>query len=205
MTQTEHLPAAPAPPSTGEAAEWISRNAITVAAVALIVVQLWWKAGLLSHFYFRQDDFQILDHALASRFSGTYLITIDGGHLMPGGLALAWVLARVSLYDWTLASLVILAMLAAASLALLRLLRTLFGSRPAILIPLTIYLFTPLTVPGLSFWATTLNWLPLQLAILMAADAHIRYVRTGRFRHAAVAAAWLALGMLFGEAGIDRE
>ncbi len=202
MTQTEQLPAAASPQSPTEATEWIRRNAVTLIAFTLIVVEVWWKAGLLGHFYFRQDDFLILDQAYAGKLDWSYLMTIDGGHLMPGGLAVAWVLVRISMYDWTLSSIVNLALIAAASLALLRLLRIAFGNRPAILVPLAIYAFTPLTIPGLSFWDTTLLWLPLQLAIFMALAAHLMYLRTGRLRHVGVATAWQAVGMLFGEPGL---
>ncbi len=125
-----------------------------------------------------------------------------GGHFMPGSLALTWALSRISLYDWTLASMVNMALLAASGLALLRLLRTLFGGRPAILVPLVVYLFCPIMLPGLAFWATTLQWLPTQLAIFMALNAQVLYVRSGRLRHAVAAAAWIAFGLLFDEAAL---
>jgi hypothetical protein len=202
VTQTESRHAADVPQSSSEAIEWLRRNAVILAGLALIAVQLWWKGALLTHFFFRQDDFQYGDRALASGFSWHYLMYVDAGHLQPGNFALVWVLARISLYDWTLASTVTILLLAASGVAMLRLLRTLFGSRPAILIPLALGLFTPLTISALSFWGDTLNYLPLQLAVLMAANAHVVYVRTGRFRHAVAAAAWLAVGMSIGEEGV---
>jgi hypothetical protein len=203
VTSTEELPAAStSPPTSAEATEWIRRNAITLTAVALIAVGLWWRASLLTHFYFRQDDFLILDQAESGKLGWSYLMTIDGGHLMPGGKAIAWALARLSLYDWTLTSTVNLLLIAAASLALLRLLRIMFGNRPGILVLLAVYAFTPLVIPGLSFWDTTLLWLPLQLAIFMALAAHLRYLETGRRRHIAAATGWQAFGMLFGEPGL---
>jgi hypothetical protein len=201
VAQIDQLPAA-VPQESSEAVEWLRTNSVTLAAVALIAAQLWWKAHLLAHFYFRQDDFEVMDRALGSGFSLKFLFTIDGGHLAPGRLALAWALVRLSLYDWTLASIVTIAMLAAASFAMLRLLRLIFGYRPAILVPLAIFLFSPLTLPGLSFWSTTLLWLPLQLTILMALGSHVRYLRTGRIGHAVAAALWLAAGMLVDEPGV---
>lgn len=200
MTQISSRTAAD--PDYSEANEWVRRNAVTLAGVLLIGVQIWWKASFLSHFYFRQDDFRYWARAAASSFSWSYLMDIGGGHLQPGNFALIWVLARISMYDWTLASIVTFILLAASSLAMLRLLRTLFGPRPAILIPLTVGLFTPLTLSALSFWADTLDYLPLQLAALMAANAHVNYVRSGRTWHAATAFAWLALGMAVGEEGV---
>jgi hypothetical protein len=80
---------------------------------------------------------------------------------------------------------------------MLRLLLILFGSRPAILIPLIIFLFTPLTLAGLSFWTTVTDWLPLQLTMLAATYSHVRYVRSGRVGDVVAAAVWLGAGLLF--------
>jgi hypothetical protein len=175
---------------------------VITVGVALIAVQLGWKAYLLSHFFFHQDDFQLMDHALSSGFDFRYLFTIGPEQLAPAGRATTWLLVRVAVYNWTLASAVTLILLAAASFAMLRLLLLLFGRRAAILVPLVIFLFTPLTLPGLSFWTTTLLWLPLQLTMILAISSHIRYVRSGSIRHAVAAAAWLAAGMLFDELGV---
>lgn len=202
MTETDHAWPATAPPDVVEAVEWIRRNATTLAAVLLTGLQLWLKGAALAHAYFRQDDFQFFDRALSSHFGWSYLMTVQGGHLMPGGLLLDWVLVRASLYDWTLISIVTLALLALACFALLRLLRRLLGNRPRILIPFMIYLFTPLMVPGLAFWTTTLQWLPEQVVIFIALDAHIRYVRGGRRWHAVAAAVWIVVGMLFDDVGL---
>jgi len=202
VAQLDSMPAHAVPREPSEAAEWLRNNLVVLTAVALIAVQLWWKAHLLGHFYFRQDDFQFMDQALASRFSLKYLFTIQGGHLRPGGLAIVWILVRLSLYDWTLTSIVTVVLLAAAGFAMLRLLLLLFGKRPLILVPLAVFLFSPLELPGLSFWTTTLLWLPLQLTLLMALGSHVKYLRSGRLRHAIGALGWLAAGMLFDEQGV---
>src|SRR5215469_16528030 len=201
VPHVKQLPAADVPRAS-KSATWVRQNAVILAAVWLIVAQLGWKAYLLSQFYFRQDDFWLLDGALSHGLSLSYLFTIIGGHLRPGGLAVFWVVTRLSPYDWLLASVVTIAALAAASVVLLRLLLVLFGQRPAILIPLIIFLFTPLTVPGLSFWTTTTDWLPLQLTVVSAMYCHVRYVRSGRIGHAIAAAGWLGGGMLFDEQGV---
>src|SRR5215475_3533509 len=188
----KQLPAAAVPHAPAKSATWTRRHAVILAAAGLIVAQLGWKAYLLSHFYFRQDDFWLLDDTLTHGLSLNYLFTIIGGHLRPGGLAIFWLITRPSPYNWLLASIVTVAGLAAASLMLLRVLLVLFGKRLAILVPLIIFLFTPLTLPGLSFWTTVTDWLPLQLTVLAAIYSHVRYVRSGRFGHAVAAAAWLA-------------
>jgi hypothetical protein len=191
------LPGAAVPPALAGSAGWVRRNPVILAAVGLIAAQLCWKAYLLSHFYFRQDDFLLLDRALSHGLSLNYLFSFSGGHLRPGGLVVFWLVTRLSPYDWLLASIVTTAALAAASVLMLRLLLILFGSRPAILIPLIIFLFTPLTLAGLSFWTTVTDWLPLQLTVLAATYSHVRYVRSGRVRHVAAASAWLVAGLLF--------
>ena len=180
----------------------VRKHGVTLAAIGLITAQLAWKAAVLSHFFLWQDDFVYFDRALEHGLSWQYLMKVEGGHLDPGPFAVSWFLARISLYNWTLVSVVLLVILAGACLALLRLLRTLFGNRPAILIPLVVYLLSPLTVPALVWWSSSIESLPLQLATFMAVDAHVRYLRDRRPRHLIMATAWLLAGMLFFEKGI---
>jgi hypothetical protein len=197
VPDVRQLPAAAGQRAVTGAAQWIRTNPVIVVAVMLIVTQLCWKAYLLSRFYFRQDDFLLLDRALSHGLSLNYLFSFSGGHLRPGGLAVFWLITRLSPYDWPLASIVTIAALAAAGVLMLRLLLILFGGRPVILIPLIIFLFTPLTLAGLSFWTTVTDWLPLQLTMLAATCSHVRYVRSGRVGHVVAAAGWLGAGLLF--------
>jgi hypothetical protein len=120
---------------------------------------------------------------------------LSAGHMAPLGFAISWVLAHIALYNWPLTCIVILALVAAACFALLRVLRTLFGARPAILIPLAVYLFCPLALAAVDWWSVAVQTLPLELSIFLAVDAHVRYVRTGRMRMAVAAAGWLLLGL----------
>jgi len=184
---------------SSEAVEWVRANWVTIVGLILIVAQLWLKAQVLSHAFFRVDDYFFIDWSLSNHLTWHFLGSTYDGHLMPGSYLLVWMLSRLSVYDWTLVSIVDVVLVAAACLALFRLLRTLFGNRPAILIPLAVYLFSPVMAPGLSFWATALQWLPTQLAMCMAINAQVVYARTGRFRHAAHAAAWIVAGLAFDE------
>ena len=177
------------------ATNWVRTNKVIIAAILLIAVSLWWKAVLLSHSFFRLDDFIYLERASRSGLTWSYLMWVDAGHLTPLGYAIAWFIVKVSPVDWTLTSAVTLAMLAVTCLALLRMLRTIFGDHPGILILLTIYLLSPLSLSGLSWWTVTLELLPLQAAIFFAITAHVNYIRSGRRRHALAAAGWLFVGM----------
>ncbi len=184
------------------AISWARQHWVLTLGLALIAVEVLWKANFLSHLYFRQDDFHDLDLAVGAPLSWRYLTFIGAGHLIIGLRLVAWVLVRVSLYNWALASAVSLFFVAAANLAALRLFRLLFGERPAILIPLLIYAICPLTLPDLGEWSSALESVPLQLAIFMALYSHIRYVRTGRTRPLVFAAGWIGFGLLFFEKGL---
>ena len=175
---------------------WLRANPTLATGLLLIGAQLLWKAGLLGRSFFRLDDYFYIEHASTQGLSWSYLTWVDAGHLDVAGSAIAWFLVRISPYDWTLASVATLVLLGCTCLALLHLLRTLFGDRPGILLLLALYMLSPLSLPGLSWWTVSLEQLPLQLAAFCALSAHVRYLRTRRFRYSVAAAAWLALAML---------
>jgi hypothetical protein len=199
VTDVARVDAPVAQPEPSEAIAWVLSNWVTVVAGILILASLCLKGVVLDRAFFRVDDYFLIDRSLSNHFTWHFLSSSYDDHLWPGAYALIWLLSRLSLYDWTLASIVNMVLLAAASLAMFRLLRTLFGSRPAILIPLAVYLFSPVMVSGLSFWSTAIRWLPTQLALCMAINAHVTYVRTGRLRHAVHAIAWIVFGLAFDE------
>jgi hypothetical protein len=181
---------------------WLRRRQVAVCGVLLIVAQLIWKARDVYHLFFYQDDYVNLDRALESPLNWHFLTLFDDGHVFPAVRVLTWVLARISLYGWGLDTGLLLVLLACSCLAAFRLLRTLFGDRPVILIPLVIYLMIPLTVPDLGWWWSGIESVPLQLALFMALTEHVLYVRTGRARHLVGAGTWLVVGMLFFEKGV---
>jgi hypothetical protein len=179
--------------------EQARRHQVTIAALGLILASLIWKGAFLSHFYFRQDDFDVIDEALKSGLTWKLLTTFHSGHLFPGVYLISWVLSRHALYNWAAGAGIELALIAGSSLAAWRLLRTLLGNRPALLIPLALYVLSPLPFQAYSWWIAGVEAIPLQIALFMSLDSHVRYVWTGRFRHAIAAAVWLAFGLFFFE------
>jgi hypothetical protein len=182
-----------------EFAAWAKSRGVAIGGLILIAAQLVWKSLFLSHYYFWQDDFHFLELAREHSFTWKYLTYVGAGHLTPGDYAIFWVVARASPYNWGLAAGITVVLLAVAGVAALRLMRTLFGDRPAILVPLALYLLTPLTMPDIRWWSSGLESLPLQITTFMALNAQVHYVRTRRFWHALSATAWLIAGLIFFE------
>jgi hypothetical protein len=191
--------AAPPAPEIERLARWGRERAVMLVALLLIVAQLIWRAQLLHGLYFVRDDFHDLDLAIEHPLTWSYLTYIWDGHLIIGLRLVAWLLVRTSLYNWGLASAVTLAFTAAASLACYRMLRTLFGDSPRILIPLLFYLLTPLTIATFAWWSSAMESVPLQLAIFMAVTSHVLYIRTARTKHLVAAGFWVAFGLIFFE------
>ncbi|MEO3812970.1 hypothetical protein ABGB17_28545, partial [Sphaerisporangium sp. B11E5] len=92
---------------------------------------------------------------------------------------------------------VVLAGFAAAGVAVSRMVRVLVGGRLAGGVPLAVFLFTPMTLAALSWWAAALNTVPVMIALPMAVAAHVLYLRSGRRAHLWGAAGWVLFGMLF--------
>ena len=184
-------------------AGWIRRRRpVFLAAVVVIAVQLVWLAEFFRQMYFFREDFANMQFAIRSSFSWHYLTYVGAGHLMIAERTLIWLLERISFYNWTISWLVTLILVAAADLAAFRLLRTLFGERPAILIPLTMYVLSPLSVAGLGWWTVALELVPFELATFMAINAHVHYLRTDRKRHAAASVLWVVISLLTFEKAI---
>ena len=180
----------------------LSRHGVTLACAVVILASLVWKAEFISQFYFRQDDFKIYDMARSSGLSWSYLTQGYSGHFFPGVFAVTWVLARAAFYNWPAATAVNLIFIAGASMAAWRLLRTLFGNRIEIVIPLILYVAAAIGFENYALWIAAIESVPMQLAIFAALTAHVHYIRTGRYRHAAAAAGWLAFGLAFDEKSV---
>lgn len=187
--------AAARPASTG-------RRVLAIAAV-LVVVQLVIRGIVAARSYFYWDDLRLLassgDHSLLSL---DFLLHDHDGHLMPGAFFLAGAATDIAPLNWALPAITLIALQAIASLCVLRLLWVILGPRPTILIPLALYLFSPLTLPSFAWWANGLNQLPLQAGIALATAEAILLYRTGRNRHAVVGAVAFLVALLFFEKSV---
>ena len=170
------------------------------AVLALLVLQALVRAWIGLRGYLLADDY-VFEYRAAthSLLDSHYLFDGYNGHLMPAAFVLTWLTTKLAPLDVWPTVAMDLALQAITGWVLFLLLRELFGSRKAILLPLTLFLFTPATMTGFVWWAAALNQLPAMLAMVTCLYLHVRYLRTGRTRTAVLSFGALLLGLAFFE------
>jgi hypothetical protein len=171
-----------------------TRELVLASGVLLVAVQLLVRAWALLPSFFVTDDYRLMHDASTQGLSWSSLVAPFDSQFMPWGRLTAWLVWRSGPLDWTLAAVLTLVLSAAASGACLWMLVTLFGARWGVLAPLSLYLFTAMSVPALMWWAASLNQLPLQLVLFAAVGSGVRYLRTRSWWWLAVTTAFLLLG-----------
>ncbi|MDQ3155612.1 MAG: hypothetical protein M3Q98_02655 [Actinomycetota bacterium] len=116
---------------------------------------------------------------------------------MPGSLVWASTSTALAPLDYHAVLATSLVLHLVAGLLFFVLLRRLFGRRWAILVPLAVFLFSTLTLPGTWWWTAALVQGPVHIAILLALLAQDEYLRTGRRLLILAAPVYLALGLSF--------
>ncbi|MDS1272196.1 hypothetical protein RIF23_18055 [Lipingzhangella sp. LS1_29] len=178
------------------------RDRILLVGLALVAVALTHRVLVLREAYFVEDDFLFFARAFHSTLDWEYLTELHKGHLMPGAMLLIYVQTALAPYHWGLAAGVMVLTQAGASLGMFRLVWLWFGRRWAILIPLAVYTFAPLTLPVLAWWSAALNAVPLQLAMVVALVWLTHYLRDGTTAYAWYTAAAVVVGMSFAVKGM---
>ena len=154
------------------------RSTAGVAAAVLIAVQLGWRAVLLAHGYFTQDDFLMLTLG-ADPLSLDLLSQDYSGHLFPGGFLIAWLNTHLAPLDWTVAVVeIVVLQLIASVLAWLVLCRLLPGSWWRLPV-LSAYLFCPLALWPTQWWAVAIQYLPVSIFLFLATWALLHRLQDG--------------------------
>jgi len=175
---------------------WVGRAALAVAIGGLVL-----KGWVAFRGYFLVDDFIFQARAAREPFLSN-LLTEHAGHVMPGGMLVAWLTTEAAPLNHTAAVVTILAAVATSYALCWRMLTTLVGARPAALVPFVFYCFTPLLLPATVWWAAALNALPLQMAGFAAVTAYVRLRRTGDVRQLTICLLAVAAGLLFFEKAV---
>ncbi|HEY9315313.1 hypothetical protein [Williamsia sp.] len=156
---------------------------------------------------FYWDDLVFIGRATErSTFSWDFLMAGHDGHLMPGAFLVAGLSTDLAPLNWAVPAVTLVVGQLLASIAVLRMLIVITGRmRPALLIPLAFYLFTPLTVPAYTWWAAGLNTLPMQIAMAVVVAEAVQLCRgraTNRRRVIARALIVFVIGLAFFEKSI---
>lgn len=170
------------------------RSRVTAAALALVAAQMVLHVWITSGSWFEWDDYIFLADVARGDADAGWLLHTHFGLFMPVSFSLVSMIGGAGL-SWAAVATQMLVLQLVASLACWWMLRTVFGDRLRILVPLAFYLFSPMSVVSGVWWSVAINQLPHQIAIFGAVGFHVRYARTGRLRHAAAATAMLVLGV----------
>ncbi|MRJ77730.1 hypothetical protein GEV29_14390 [Aeromicrobium sp. SMF47] len=172
------------------------RGAVTAAALAMIIVSTALRAWAVSGGWFFGDDFLFLSDVARGDADVAWLFHRHNLHVMPLSFALVLPVAHAGAFAWWAAATELIVFQVASALACWWMLRTVFGNRPRILLPLAVYLFSSITVTSLMWWAAGLNSLAVQPFMFGAIGCHVLLLRTGRRRWALAAAACVVVALL---------
>lgn len=178
----------------------IRRPHVLALATGLIAIQLGVHAWLSLRGSLYSDDFALQSLVSVPGRSGPgFLLDQHDGHLMPGGLAIAWLTTRLAPLAPIALTIELLVLQAAVSALVLWLLVRAFGARPLILVPLGLFLFSPLTLPSGLWWAAAVNILPMEAAFAVALGMHLSYLRTERLTYLGGQVGAVAVSLVFFE------
>lgn len=172
---------------------------VFLAGLVLVAAATAFRTWTTTRTWFYLDDFPIMGQSSAGGFDVNSLLTPYIGHLMPAGRIAAWVATRGAPYDYSLVIVELGVLSALASTGVLVLLRTLFGSRPSILLLLTSYLLSPWLITSSAWWAAGINHLPALAATAWSLNAMVHYLRRPRRRNLVSSLLWVFFGLAFAE------
>lgn len=162
-----------------------------------------WHSWATLRGYFTQDDFIFIYSAGHHSLSLSYLFARHAGvHIMPGQFLLIWLVTRIAPLNYTVAVIPLLVLQALSVALLWRVLVRLFDHSILLLVPFALYALSPLVFVSTLWWAVSLQLTPFFVVLFASVDHQVRFVQTGVRRHAWLALAWVAVGVLFWEKAV---
>jgi hypothetical protein len=177
----------------------VAESRVAQAIVALVVVHVAFRILITATSWYASDDLAFFSRGWTDGYSLRVALEPHGGHVMPGGMYLSWLVSAISPYDFTIAGVILVGFQVLADIGAVVLLVRMFGLRAGILPPLALYFFTVFSTPMAVWWAAGINQLPFQIVLFWALASHLSYLRTRRARHLGVTVAWLVAGLVFYE------
>lgn len=178
---------------------WSSRAGLV--ALVVIAAQLLWRAVLLGHGYFSQDDFLVM--ATTKAEGGWLMLNGDyAGGFSPGGTALVAACVGLAPLSWPLAAGVVLVLETAATTMMWLVLTRLLGDRWLRVPLLVMFAFSTLTLWSTQWWVLGLSYWSATLLLLIAVWAVLSATEATRARRSALALAAFAVALLFDERAV---
>ena len=170
-------------------------NRADVGALAVALGQVPFLLWVLVPGSLYLDDLRGQTYA-AGRSWWPFVVQSNGTHFSPVARTIDWVTVKVGpLADWPAVTVTVLIRVALV-LVVWRLLRELFGPRTALLIPLGLVAITPALLPTTAWYRQAMSSLLVVIALSVAAQQHLRHVRTGSTGNLVGAAVAVAAGLL---------
>jgi hypothetical protein len=173
-------------------AEW---TRVDTLVAGLIGVHLLMLVVLLPQGSLYLDDLRAQGYAQGQPF-WSFIVGSNGTHFAPIPRIVDWTFSRLFPLSHPPAVLLTMVVRLLLAAAFWRLLRRVFGPRPAAVIPLVVLMITPALVPTTGWFRQSITVLACTVAMVWAVDAHIRWVtrRHGGDLLAVVAATAVGLG-----------
>ncbi len=154
--------------------------------MVLIAVSVLVKAWAVAGSWFYEDDFYFLSTVARGENDLEWYFTRHNVHFMPLSLLMVTPVALLGGFAWWAAALEITILYALGAVACWWMLTRVFGANPRIIAPLTFYLFSPLLLPAITWWAAAINLVAVQAPLFVVIGSHVQYLRTRERR-------WLVL------------
>lgn len=151
------------------------------AALAVVLVQVVWRAAYLGGSFWNQDDYFFLLRAADQGLTWEYLFAETAGHVNPGQQFVVWLQHTVDPMGWWFAATTVLFFQTASTVALWHLLTKLLPGRWARVPILAFFALTPLTLASTLWWAAMLALWPTLLFSVLSAVFLLRWLRRERF------------------------
>lgn len=144
----------------------ITRKTWLLLVGGIVAIQALGRAWVLSGRTFYWDDFIIVGSAAdADWWTTDYFLQPHDGHLAPLAFMLQAVANQIAPWQWWLPAVLMLLGQLAVTVVVARALRYIAGRSWQALAALALVAWTPLTLPGSTWWSAAANALPMQLAL----------------------------------------
>jgi hypothetical protein len=184
----------------GWSSRWIRSDPVRTVALGVIIVNVIWRAYIGSRGFMAHDDFFLAIKAYeAKQPTLGFMLGQFNNHLMPlPKLYMWWVTHTIGYAYWPYLAAMIVGQFI-LGVTFFRLLRLVIPANWGLLIPLCILLFSPLNLETTSWWVFGMYMLPMELAMVWAIGAQVKFARTRHKRHLISLLAAFVFGLLFAE------